>query len=291
MCINSFLFLSAGFGQNSKDIDLNSVRLCFQVFLRGHKLIPLPVVVTEAIHDKKANAELVIFDISDVTSPPGGGKKIMIFVEKVAKEDIRVRFYEKDPTTDQVTWEGYGAFEPKNVHRQTAIALRTPKYRTNTFDSPVNVWMTLQRRSDDLESAPRPFQYVPDPNYRVNLKKRKIHESKELFHYLEKQQQPEHMNIMPTAAAAPATIPNSIQQNVKIEHKSRPEHFYQPQSVNSANGAVGYTSVATNNYQHPPVTATNQYYDQYYADGAVGGQSSYNIAAPYNTGAGNMSTM
>ena len=42
------------------------------------------------IFDAKARKELQIMDISDVTAPPEGGKKILLFCEKVSREDIKV---------------------------------------------------------------------------------------------------------------------------------------------------------------------------------------------------------
>ena len=38
----------------------------------------------------KARKCLEIMDISDVTAPPEGGKKILLFCEKVSREDIKV---------------------------------------------------------------------------------------------------------------------------------------------------------------------------------------------------------
>lgn len=305
-----YFVVIAGFDhrRRSKDIDLNSVRLCFQAFLpragAADKPFPLEPVISEAIHDKKANAELVIFDISDVTSPSAGGKKIMIFVEKVAKEDISVRFYETDPSRpDHIVWEAYGDFQTKNVHRQTAIALRTPKYRFDVFDAPVNVWMTLQRRSDRLESEPRPFQYISNVTngcYRVNIKKRKIAESSELLEYLQKQQNhPNALNIISpvtvttaTTGAATTTAVPTIQTNIKTEYNNgrhqgqfyslQPQHQQQQhQQLNSADGAVG----GYKRYHPPPSqqqqqqfheqTPANQYYDPY-SGGGGGASSTYN---------------
>lgn len=77
-------------GSNPSSIDLNVVRLCFQVFLEspegGYK-IPLRPVVSEPIYDKKAMSELTICKLSDCTSPATGGKEIILLCEKVRKTE------------------------------------------------------------------------------------------------------------------------------------------------------------------------------------------------------------
>ena len=50
----------------------------------------LDPVCSTNIFDAKARKELQIMDISDTTAPAEGGKKILIFCEKVAREDIKV---------------------------------------------------------------------------------------------------------------------------------------------------------------------------------------------------------
>ena len=50
----------------------------------------LPPVCSTSIFDAKAKKELQIMDISDVTSPAEGGKKVIILCEKVTREDIKV---------------------------------------------------------------------------------------------------------------------------------------------------------------------------------------------------------
>lgn len=187
-----FLHFAGGFiyKEDYRDIDLNSVRLCFQVLLKKQKLVPLPPVVSAVIHDKKTNSDLVIFRISDATSHPNGGKQIILLCEKVAKDDIKIRFYElKD---NKVVWEDYGDFQVQDVHRQVAIAFRTPRYRQTTIGDPVDVFITLQRKTDGFESKPLPFQYIPDWNGSccTNIhtgKKRKIAANKEFYEFIKTQ--------------------------------------------------------------------------------------------------------
>lgn len=71
-------------------MNLGSVRLCFQVFLRGPEAgttIPiLPPVVSNPIHNMRGSQILNIKELSDCTSPVQGGKKIIVLCEKVTHE-------------------------------------------------------------------------------------------------------------------------------------------------------------------------------------------------------------
>ncbi|KAK2580700.1 hypothetical protein KPH14_011330 [Odynerus spinipes] len=144
-------------------IDLNAVRLCFQVFLEGTQKgkfnVPLPPVVSDPIFDKKAMSDLVICKLSHCSASVGGGMEMILLCEKVAKEDIQVRFFEEKD--GRVYWEGFGDFQPSHVHKQTAIAFRTPSYCMQQIEQPVNVFIHLKRPSDGATSEPLPFQMLP----------------------------------------------------------------------------------------------------------------------------------
>ncbi|XP_055550417.1 embryonic polarity protein dorsal-like isoform X2 [Wyeomyia smithii] len=144
-------------------IDLNAVRLCFQVFLegpqRGRFTEPLQPVVSDIIYDKKAMSDLVICKLSDVTASVAGGKEIILLCEKVAKEDISVRFYEEQH--GNIVWEDIGEFQHTNVHKQVAICFRTPRYRTIDVEHSVMVNIQLRRPSDGATSEPLPFELFP----------------------------------------------------------------------------------------------------------------------------------
>merc|ERR1712079_636984 len=111
-----------GFGHvdSPNSIDLNAVKLCFQVFLENPKTpgkytVILDPVYSKPIFDAKAKKELQIMDMSDNTAPADGGKKIIILCEKVSKEDIKIRFY------DYNGWEEWADFGATDVHKQYAI--------------------------------------------------------------------------------------------------------------------------------------------------------------------------
>ncbi|XP_071864541.1 dorsal isoform X2 [Bombus fervidus] len=144
-------------------IDLNAVRLCFQVFLEGGQKgkfnVPLPPVVSDPIFDKKAMSDLVICKLSHSNASVAGGMEMILLCEKVAKEDIQVRFFEEKD--GQVIWEGFGDFQPVHVHKQTAIAFKTPTYRMQQVEQPVQICIQLKRPSDGATSEPLPFQMLP----------------------------------------------------------------------------------------------------------------------------------
>ncbi|XP_076314336.1 transcription factor p65-like isoform X3 [Tachypleus tridentatus] len=147
----------------ASNIDLNVVRLCFQVFIEnpqtGKYTIPLPPVVSDPIYDKKAMSELTINKLSHYSAPVSGGTEIILLCDKVTKDDIKVRFYEE--RSGQVVWEAFGEFHPNEVHKQVAISFRTPRYHDENVQQPVPVFVQLYRPSDGSSSDPRPFQLLP----------------------------------------------------------------------------------------------------------------------------------
>lgn len=160
------MFLIAGYDHmhQTKMINLNAVRLCFQAQLKVidangvEKREMLAPVVSDPIYDKKSNTQLTLLDISDTTSPLTGGKKIMLFCEKVNKNDIAVRFFEKNAEGDDI-WESI--VNNKVVHRQIGMSFLTPQYRILNMKAPVKVFMQLYRPSDRACSEPMDFEYEP----------------------------------------------------------------------------------------------------------------------------------
>lgn len=57
-----------------------------------------------------------------------GGKEILLFCDKVMKDDIQIRFFEEQQDGG-VAWEALGDFQPSDVHKQFGICFRTPRYR------------------------------------------------------------------------------------------------------------------------------------------------------------------
>ncbi|KAK7468202.1 hypothetical protein BaRGS_00036563 [Batillaria attramentaria] len=166
-----------GFDHASSNIDLNVVRLCFQVFLpdvNGKITRVVPPVVSLSIHDKKALNDLIICRVDKSSGKARGGDEVFLLCEKVGKDDIRVRFFED--VDGEVVWEGFGDFGQGDVHRQYAIVFKTPKYKEEYITRPVNVNMQLLRPSDMEASDPIQFTYMPedpDPDRIEEKRKRK----------------------------------------------------------------------------------------------------------------------
>ncbi|XP_034245464.1 embryonic polarity protein dorsal-like isoform X4 [Thrips palmi] len=154
-----------GFAHRSQPtgIDLNAVRLCFQVFLEGPEpntyTRALAPVVSDPIYDKKAMSDLVICKLSHASAPAIGGTEMILLCEKVAKEDIQVRFFEE--RDNEVKWEAYANFQPSQVHKQVAITFETPRYERIEFSEPVTVYIQLKRPSDGATSEPHIFEMIP----------------------------------------------------------------------------------------------------------------------------------
>merc|ERR1719150_2621589 len=151
-----------GFGHvdSPNSIDLNAVKLCFQVFLENPKTpgkytVILDPVVSKPIFDAKAKKELQIMDMSDNTAPADGGKKVIILCEKVSKEDIKVRFY------DYNGWEEWADFGAGDVHKQHAISFKVPRYQNVNITEPVKVCVELVKPSDDTRSEEEEFYFTP----------------------------------------------------------------------------------------------------------------------------------
>uniref|UniRef100_W8C594 Embryonic polarity protein dorsal n=1 Tax=Ceratitis capitata TaxID=7213 RepID=W8C594_CERCA len=136
-------------------IELNSLRLCFQGFLKGangwESLLP---VVSEPLYDRKAKSELVISRLCSCAATIDGGDEIILLCSKVNKDDIRIRFKAID--NNREVWYSYAEFEPSNVHKQTAIVFRTPRFPQSDLPKTVKSYIelecpSLEKKSDALE--------------------------------------------------------------------------------------------------------------------------------------------
>ncbi|XP_073949898.1 embryonic polarity protein dorsal-like isoform X2 [Choristoneura fumiferana] len=153
-----------GFGHKTQpqQIDLNAVRLCFQVYIPGEKTSKikqaLHPVVSDVIYDKKAMCELQINRISTCAGSVKGGTELILLCEKVTREDIEVVFSQK--FDDGYVWES--AANILLVHKQVAIAFQAPPYRDLNCTEHVKVQICLRRISDQARSTPVDFEYTPD---------------------------------------------------------------------------------------------------------------------------------
>merc|ERR1711970_984083 len=148
---------------NPQNIDLNCIRLAFQVFLEGNEkgafTFALKPVVSDPIYDKKAKCDLTICRLTETSGPVAGGKEILLFCDKITKDDIQVRFFEEQ--NGHLIWEGFGDFQPSDVHKQYGICFRTPRYKNIEIEQPVQVQLQLKRPSDGAVSESRSFEFIP----------------------------------------------------------------------------------------------------------------------------------
>ncbi|XP_049696674.2 embryonic polarity protein dorsal isoform X1 [Helicoverpa armigera] len=144
-----------------QSIDLNAVRLCFQVFLpddSGRLRRPLAPVVSDVIYDKKAMSDLLIMRSSHCSGTARGGTQVILLCEKVTREDIEVVFYQEE--NGIVVWEEMAI--RILVHKQVAIAFETPAYKYPNTTDHVHVHFQLKRLSDNARSNSLPFEYIPE---------------------------------------------------------------------------------------------------------------------------------
>ncbi|XP_013149110.1 PREDICTED: embryonic polarity protein dorsal-like isoform X2 [Papilio polytes] len=114
-----------------QSIDLNAVRLCFQVFVtgeRGKVRLALAPAVSDVIYDKKAMSDLHIARVSHCAGPAAGRMTMILLCEKVTGQDTAVVFFEKK--NEKVVWEA--AATNVHVHKQAAIAFDIPPYQDPT---------------------------------------------------------------------------------------------------------------------------------------------------------------
>ena len=106
---------------------LNTVVLGFEAF-RVENGIYYPLcnmAFTNSINNLKnpSTGELKICRISSCHGSVAGGDEVFIFIERVKKGDIMVRFFQLDENEDRV-WDADAHFTEADVHHQFAIAFR-----------------------------------------------------------------------------------------------------------------------------------------------------------------------
>lgn len=157
-------------------------------------------MVSDVIGAKNSLAVLTVVELSSCVGRVDGGEKILLFCEKVDKNDIRIHFFEEDDEGQRI-WEAEGVFQPLNVHKQVGISFTTPSYRNQYIKEPVKVYLQLFRPSDTAVGSPVPFEYIPvtNPGLDYNIGKRKrfdIDESARTI--LEKVPDPESKLFLPS---------------------------------------------------------------------------------------------
>nr|XP_015835035.1 PREDICTED: embryonic polarity protein dorsal isoform X2 [Tribolium castaneum] len=144
-------------------IDLNVVRLCFQVFLideNGRFTSGLAPVVSEPIYNRKTFPDPDIFRLSHCNASVDGGKNdIILLCPKVDKDDIRIRIYET--ANGQTLWQYFINGDQTQIYSSTAICFKPPPYKNLNIVEPVPVFIQLVRPSDEVVSKSVQFEYLP----------------------------------------------------------------------------------------------------------------------------------
>jgi hypothetical protein len=123
-------------------IELNQIRLCFQVFIRPGdqgQYVAGPTAVSNVIKDKRIHEDLSIINISENSATVNGGKKILLFTSKISKDNIQVRFSCNYNNKEYLL---EGNFGPNNVHKQHAISFTTPIFPDQSITQEIHVRMT-----------------------------------------------------------------------------------------------------------------------------------------------------
>jgi hypothetical protein len=107
---------------------MNTVVLGFEAYYidQGGVHRPLcPMIFSNAINNLKnpSTGDLKITRVSRVSANVHGGTEVFIFIERVKKGDIRVRFFEENEDEERV-WEAFAEFSENDVHHQYAIAFK-----------------------------------------------------------------------------------------------------------------------------------------------------------------------
>lgn len=162
-----------------KKININQVRLGYTAFVRNElnntwDRLCGPIF-SSVINNKKSGkvGDLKICRMSALTSEADGNQEIFMFVSKVDKHTIKVRFYEtKDGDPDgEIEWSADGKFSPSDVHHQFGIVLKTPPYKDRYIEKSVKVFVQLCRSSDGETSEAMEFIYKPNSQNRAKRKR------------------------------------------------------------------------------------------------------------------------
>eukprot|EP00118_Oscarella_pearsei_P017684 m.177408 g.177408 ORF g.177408 m.177408 type:complete len:939 (+) comp39158_c2_seq68:4396-7212(+) len=151
--------------EDAKNMNLSVVRLCFQAFLpdeHGHFVNPLSPCISDPVYDSKAPSAstLKICRMDRHSGSVAGGDEIFLLCDRVQKDDIEVKFIEKEPVAGG-NWEALASFSTNDVHRQYAIVFKTPRYWNQNISQSVQVYIQLKRKSDGELSEPKVFTYQP----------------------------------------------------------------------------------------------------------------------------------
>lgn len=98
-------------------------------------------------------------------SPARGGDEILMFCDRVEREDIEIIFYEEEQGLRclelERTWEcimDHENWKSMLVHQSYAISYKIPSYPDPNLEEARQVFIQLYRPSDDKYGKPVPFK-------------------------------------------------------------------------------------------------------------------------------------
>lgn len=118
--------------------------------------------------DKKSHGLLNIVELSTTMAQAQGGDKILIFCDRVKREDISIIFYEEEQTNNGQTkriWErelNYKNCKSLLIHHQYGIKFTTPSYKDPNIKEARYAFIQLHRPSDNEYSTPIQFEFIPN---------------------------------------------------------------------------------------------------------------------------------
>uniref|UniRef100_A0A0A9WIP5 RHD domain-containing protein n=1 Tax=Lygus hesperus TaxID=30085 RepID=A0A0A9WIP5_LYGHE len=140
-----------------KKINKDICTLRFEAYQKkGDKYQFIDSILSSPIKNKKSPKTngLRIVKASHLQGPCTGKTEILIFTEKLIK-DVRIIFFDDDG------WECYADFKESDIHKQVALAFRTPPYKNLQITEAVTVYYKIQRTTDGEESNDIAFRYLP----------------------------------------------------------------------------------------------------------------------------------
>lgn len=150
-------------------INLHCLRLCFQVLTKiaDSQYVILGHAVSNEIMDKKSHGLPKIVEISTTKSPVQGGERILLFCDRVKRNDISIIFYEEEKIGNVIrrVWEHELKHENSKslrIHHQFGIAFHTPSYKDLSIDEARQTFIQLYRPSDQEYSEPLKFEFTPN---------------------------------------------------------------------------------------------------------------------------------
>ncbi|GIY01087.1 embryonic polarity protein dorsal [Caerostris darwini] len=232
-------------------INLNALRLCFQVFLpdeQGKLCIPLPPVISNPIFDNKTISDLTITKLSHYSAPVTGGQEVILLCDQVNKDDIQILFFEEND--NKVVWCDHGKFAPHHVHRKAAISFQTPAYKNINLQQSAECFVQLRRPSDGAVGKPRTFSFLPlkqDPEGLA--RKRNKFEALRLDRILQPNNLPSiNRNVLPRVIKQAVRSKNF--QSGNFQRNFVPENEFQMQPASLMQDVSFIASVGTNS-QNP----------------------------------------